>query len=83
MNTEFTATSAIFMPKQSLSNRYFLWKAHHHTPGTALQHSPWEDISHVKSPTKNTRGGVPVVAQWLTNPTRNHEVVGSVPGLAQ
>ena len=23
--------------------------------------------------------GVPVVAQWLTNPTRNHEVAGSVP----
>ena len=27
--------------------------------------------------------GVPVMAQWLTNPTRNHEVAGSVPGLAQ
>ena len=27
--------------------------------------------------------GVPVVAQWLTNPTRNHEDVGSVPALAQ
>jgi len=27
--------------------------------------------------------GVPLVAQWLTNPTRNHEVVGSIPGLAQ
>ena len=27
--------------------------------------------------------GVPVVEQWLTNPTRNHEVVGSIPGLAQ
>ena len=27
--------------------------------------------------------GVPVVAQWLTNPTRNHEVSGSIPGLAQ
>ena len=26
--------------------------------------------------------GVPVVAQWLTNPTRNQEVVGSIPGLA-
>ena len=26
---------------------------------------------------------VPVVAQWLTNPTRNHEVAGSIPGLAQ
>ena len=27
--------------------------------------------------------GVPVVVQWLTNLTGNHEVVGSVPGLAQ
>ena len=27
--------------------------------------------------------GVPVVTQWLTNPTRNHEVVGSIPFLAQ
>ena len=27
--------------------------------------------------------GVPVVAQWLTNPTRNHEVAGLVPALAQ
>ena len=27
--------------------------------------------------------GDPVVEQWLTNPTRNHEVAGSTPGLAQ
>ena len=27
--------------------------------------------------------GVPVVAQLLMNRTRNHEVVGSIPGLAQ
>ena len=27
--------------------------------------------------------GVPVMAQWLMNPTRNHEVVGSIPGFAQ
>ena len=27
--------------------------------------------------------GVPVVAQWLTNPTRNHEVAGSIPALVQ
>ena len=26
---------------------------------------------------------VPVVAQWLTNPTRNHDVAGSTPGLAR
>ena len=27
--------------------------------------------------------GVPVVAQWLMNSTGNHEVEGSIPGLAQ
>ena len=27
--------------------------------------------------------GAPIMAQWLTNPTRNHEVAGSIPGLAQ
>ena len=32
---------------------------------------------------KSLTAGVPVVAQWLTNPTRNHEVVGSIPTLDQ
>ena len=32
---------------------------------------------------KYYRLGVPVVAQWLMTPTRNHEVVGSSLGLAQ
>ena len=27
--------------------------------------------------------GVPIVAQWLMNLTRNYEVVGSIPALAQ
>ena len=27
--------------------------------------------------------GVPVVAQWIMNLTRNHEVVDLIPGLAQ
>ena len=27
--------------------------------------------------------GVPVVVQWLTNPTRDHEVKRSIPDLAQ
>ena len=34
-------------------------------------------------PHENCTLGVPVVAQWLTNPTRNHEVAGLVPALAQ
>ena len=32
---------------------------------------------------RNAHLGVPVVAQWLTNPTRNHEFAGLIPGLAQ
>ena len=32
---------------------------------------------------ENLSGGVPVVAQWLTNPTGNHEVAGLAPTLAQ
>ena len=32
---------------------------------------------------KNPRKGVHIVAQWLTNPTRNHEIEGSIPGLAE
>ena len=31
---------------------------------------------------QHCKSGVPIMAQWLTNPTRNHEVVGSIPGLA-
>ena len=29
------------------------------------------------------QAGVPIVAQWLTSPTRNHGVAASVPALAQ
>ena len=44
-----------------------------------LTPSPWASASSfVKA-----KLGVPVMAQWLTNLTRNYEVVGSIPGLAQ
>ena len=38
---------------------------------------PWKDKD------KMDLQGVPIVAQWLTNPTRNHEVAGLIPGLTQ
>ena len=38
-------------------------------------------VSQRKKKQKNP--GVPVMAQWLTNPTRNHEVAGLIRGLAQ
>jgi len=40
-------------------------------------------VAEQESNFKNHLVGVPVMAQWLMNPTRNHEVVGSIPALAQ
>ena len=42
--------------------------------GTSLKGSKEQEM---------TDYGVPIVAQWLTNPTKNHEVAGSIPDLAQ
>ena len=40
-------------------------------------------VKEIKADINKWKEGVSVVAQWLTNPTRNHEVSGSIPGLAQ
>ena len=50
---------------------------------------PFKDV--LKTKTKNfflnnkifLKNGVPIMAQWLTNTTRNHEVAGLIPSLTQ
>ena len=53
-----------------------LWLGFHPWPRTSacLRHNQKK---------KKKKKGVPVVAQQLTNLTRNHEVAGSIPGLPQ
>ena len=53
-----------------------------HTNNEILE-KEYKNIIPFKIAPQKIKYGVPVVAQWLTNPTRNHEVAGSVPGLAQ
>ena len=60
-----------------------LWLCHRLAAAALIQPLAWE-LPHASSTAvKTKKEGVPVVVQWLTNPTRNHEVVGFVPGLAQ
>ena len=54
-----------------------------HIKTTMRYHLTQVRMSIIQKFTNNKCLGVPVVAQWLTNPTRNHEVLGVIPGLAQ
>jgi len=40
-------------------------------------------FSNPRSTLKNYKIGVPIVVQWLTNLTWNHEATGSISGLVQ
>ena len=49
----------------------------------SIQPLAWEPPHAAGAAIEKDQKGVPVVAQWLTNLTRSHEVVGWIPGLAQ
>ena len=48
-------------------------------PIIKLINAQWTELENNRKPLRKRYSGVPVVAQWLTNPTRNH-VAGSIPG---
>ena len=55
--------------------RSLLWLGFYPLPGELL---------HAKGATKKmVKMGVPVLAQWLTNPTSTHEYAGLSPGFTQ
>ena len=60
-----------------------LWLWHRLLATAPITPLAWEPPYAMGAALKSKKEGVPVVAQWLTNPTRNHEVAGSVPALAQ
>ena len=53
------------------------------TPQSSLEGEDLVKILLKRKHEENYLTGVPVMAQWLMNPTRNHEVAGSVPALPQ
>ena len=57
-----------------------------HCPDLRLEANDLTLLSHIFLTLKmGIITGVPIMVQWLTNlnPTRDHEVEGSIPGLAQ
>ena len=65
--------------KQKTKNCSIIWEASADPGRTSCRR--WEGGLYRDFKIKGS--GVPLVAQWLTNPTRNHEVVGSILGLTQ
>ena len=64
------------------SDPMLLWLWHRLAAVVPIGPLAWETPYAAGAAQEIAKKGVPVVAQWLTNPTKNHEVAGSVPALA-
>ena len=78
INSERNSRCILTHPEQTNFLLYHLSKTYSHLGGGDIANvcsNIWDqDIRNIE---------VPVMAQWLTNLTRNHEVAGSIPGLVQ
>ena len=65
------------------SDLALLWFWHRLAATAPIGPLAWESPYATGAALEMAKKGVPVVAQWLTNPPRNHEFEGSIPALAQ
>ena len=75
-----------FLPEQEHSEVYKMLSSHMlvtDSPSPEYLKCKFNSSGFARQKEKNVTFGVPVVAQWLTNLTRNHEAAGLIPGLAQ
>ena len=82
----------LFHPKHSLISKSFRWEVKFLSNTTLLIIREMQIKTIMKYLLtlvgmaiikKSTNNGPPIMAQWLTNLTSNHEAVGSISGLAQ
>ena len=71
----FKRKKSVFFSKIDKIHTYTYTYRSRHTQSRGASIQPFQVFKKVL--------GVPFVAQWLMNPTRNHEVAGSIPGLAK
>ena len=68
-------------------NKIYITKAHNSSKIIIIyllkSEAVVSELINTRPSKKHKWGGVPIMAQWLTNLTRNHEVLGLIPGLAQ
>ena len=65
------------------SDPELLWLWCRRAVAALIRSLAWELPYPASAAVKKRNIGVPVMAQWLTNLTRNHEILGSIPSLAQ